>query len=93
MHKTKFKGQNALSGKWVYGNCLLNDKNGSVIVAQDGVKHHVLLETVSQYEEFENEVCKYWKEIDGYGGYSYEYCRLENKKCYCCGTKNQCGFK
>ena len=38
-------------------------------------------------------ICKYWKEIDGEGGYSYEYCRLEHKKCACCGTKEQCNFK
>lgn len=38
-------------------------------------------------------ICKHWKELDGENGFEYEYCRLEHKKCSCCGMKEQCSFK
>ena len=37
--------------------------------------------------------CKYWKELDGDDGKEYEFCRLEFKKCNCCGDTKQCSFK
>jgi len=37
-------------------------------------------------------VCEYWKEYDDNRGL-YEYCKLVQMSCYCCGTRKQCNFK
>ena len=38
-------------------------------------------------------VCKYWNEYDDSNGRLFEYCKLVNKSCYCCGIKKQCTYK
>lgn len=37
-------------------------------------------------------ICKFWREYDDDKGL-FEYCKLVNKTCYCCGTLKQCNYK
>ena len=52
-----------------------------------------ILSTIIKMKNKLDTHCDFWKELDDDFVGSYEYCRVEKKRCSCCGEITQCTYR